>query len=138
MPRSGPTSRGLSLGAAPLRFVVVGVVAAGSAASWVAAEERFLKLTPSQIKARLAGIEITDGVHWAEQYMRDGTFLAFHMGTPSKGKWYVRDGELCLDDGKNGPECKEVWLSSSKVEFRVPGSGLPPFEGVLQRQEPRG
>jgi hypothetical protein len=105
--------------------------------SWATAEGRFVKLAPGQIKAHLAGMEITDGVHWAEQYMRNGTFKAFHMGKASNGKWFVRDGELCLDDGSNGPECKEVWLSGTKVEFRVRGSGLPPFEGLLQRQEPR-
>jgi hypothetical protein len=77
-------------------------------------------------------MEITDGVHWAEQYMRDGTYRAFHMGKPTKGKWFVRGGELCLDDGKAEPNCREVWMSGSKVEFR--GTGL---EGVLQRQQKR-
>jgi hypothetical protein len=47
----------------------------------------FRKLKDTEIKARLAGMEITDGVHWAEQYMRDGTYKAFHLGKPSKGKW---------------------------------------------------
>ena len=63
-------------------------------------------------------MEITDGVHWAEQYMRDGTYKAFSMGKPHTGKWYVRNGELCLVEGKAEPECKEVWVSGSKVEFR--------------------
>jgi hypothetical protein len=102
------------------------------------AEGSFRKLTPAQITARLGDMEITDGVHWAEQYMRDGTFKAFHMGKASKGKWFGRNGELCLDDGQQEAECKEVWLSGSKVEFRVPGSGMPPFDGILQKQEPRG
>jgi len=82
-------------------------------------------------------MEITDGVHWAEQYMRDRTFKAYHMGKPSKGKWNVRKGLLCLDYGKPGPECKEVWLSDSKVEFRDPGSGMPAVDGVLQKQQAR-
>ena len=34
-------------------------------------------------------MEITDGVHWAEQYMRDGTYKVFHLGKSSKGKWYA-------------------------------------------------
>jgi hypothetical protein len=99
--------------------------------------ENFRKLKDAEIKARLASMEITDGVHWAEQYMRDGTFKAFHMGNASKGKWHARDGELCLEDGTPDFGCKEVWLSGSKIEFRVKGSGLPPIEGVLQRQQPR-
>jgi hypothetical protein len=124
-------ARGNSLGAA------VALIAAIAFSSSADAEGSFRKLTQGQITTRLADMEITDGVHWAEQYMRDGTFKAFHMGKASKGKWFVRDGELCLDDGKTGPECKEVWQTGTKVEFRVLGSGLPPLEGILQKQEPR-
>ena len=112
-------------------------LAVTSTASWTTAEEPFVKLTPAQIKARLTGMEITDGVHWAEQYMSDGTFKVFSMGTARTGKWYVRNGELCLQAGKAEAECKEVWLSRAKVELRVPGSALPPLDGVLQKQEPR-
>jgi len=101
------------------------------------AAESFRKLKDAEIKARLAGMEVGDGVHWAEQYMRDGTFKAFHMGKASKGKWIVRKGELCLDDGKPDPECKEVWMLGNKVEFRGPGSGMPAVDGVLQKQQPR-
>ena len=101
------------------------------------AADVFRKLTPTQIKARLAGKEITDGVHWAEQYMRNGTFKAFHMGKATTGRWFVHSGELCLEAAATARECKEVWQSGTKVEFRVPGSGLPPFEGVLKSQEPR-
>jgi hypothetical protein len=92
------------------------------------ATDTFRKLKEAEIKARLAGMEVTDGVHWAEQYMRDGTYKAFHLGKPS-----VRDGELCLDAGKGEPNCREVWISGNKIEFR--GTG---FEGVLQAQQKRG
>jgi hypothetical protein len=97
------------------------------------AADTFRKLKDAEIKARLAGMEITDGVHWAEQYMRDGTYKAFHLGKPSKGKWFVRESELCMDDGKAEPDCREVWISGNKIEFR--GTGL---EGVLQAQQKRG
>jgi hypothetical protein len=95
--------------------------------------DTFRKLKDAEIRARLAGMEVTDGVHWAEQYMRDGTYKAFHLGKPSKGKWFVRDGELCLESGKGEPDCREVWISGNKIEFR--GTG---FEGVLQAQQKRG
>ena len=78
-------------------------------------------------------MEVGDGMHWAEQYMRDGTYQAYRLGKPTKGKWYVRDGELCLDPGKGEPDCREVWISGNKIEFR--GTG---FEGVLQVQQKRG
>src|SRR5262249_32921205 len=83
------------------------------------AADNFHKLRDAEIKARLAGMEITDGVHWAEQYMRDGTYKAFHLGKPSKGKWFVRDGELCLDEGKGEPDCREVWISVTRSNSAV-------------------
>jgi hypothetical protein len=97
------------------------------------AADTFRKLKDAEIRARLADMEITDGVHWAEQYMRDGMYKAYHLGKPSKGKWYAKDGELCLEDGKAEPDCREVWISGSKIEFR--GTGL---EGILQAQQKRG
>jgi hypothetical protein len=104
-------------------------------ASPALAVESFRKLNDAEIRARLAGMETTDGVHWAEQYMRDGTFKMFFMGKLTQGKWSVRKGTLRLDDGKPDPEpllgCKEVWLSRNKVEFRVPGSGLLPFDAQI-------
>jgi hypothetical protein len=92
-------------------FLGLAVASSGHAA------DTFRKLKDAEIKARLAGMEITDGVHWAEQYMRDGTFKAFHLGKPSRGKWFVRDGELCLDEGKVEPDCREVDL---RQQDRVP------------------
>ena len=91
----------------------------------VSASDTFRKLKDAEIKARLADMEVTDGVHCAEQYIRDGTDFDFHMGKPSKGKWFVRGGELCLDDGKAEPNCRELWMSGSKVEFG--GTGLSVF-----------
>jgi hypothetical protein len=102
------------------------------------AADSFHMLGDAEIKAKLSGMEITDGVHWAEQYMRDGTYRVFHMGKSGTGKWYAHNGELCLVEGNGEPECKEVWVSGSKVEFRGGASGLPPSEGVLQRQQKRG
>jgi hypothetical protein len=81
-------------------------------------------------------METTDEVHWAEQYMRDGTFKSFSMGKVRAGKWSVRGRELCLDDGTPNLGCKEVWLLGDKVQFRTPGSSLA-LEAILQRQQPR-
>ena len=107
-------------------------LALGTLPSLLLAADNFRKLKDAEIRARLAGMEVTDGVHWAEQYMRDGTYRAFHMAKPTRGKWYARNGELCLDSGKGEPDCREVWISGNKIEFR--GTG---FEGVLQKQQRR-
>jgi hypothetical protein len=109
------------------------VLLLGSLGPSTFAADNFRKLKDAEIRARLAGMETTDGVHWVEQYMRDGTYTAVHMGKPSKGKWFVRNGELCLDAGKAEADCREVWISGNKVEFR--GTG---FQGVLQTQRKRG
>ena len=100
------------------------------------AADSYRKLKDAEIRARLAGMETTDEVHWAEQYMRDGTYKTFSMAKVRNGKWSVRDGELCLDDGTPDLGCKEVWLSGNKVQFRTPGSTLA-LEGILQKQQPR-
>jgi hypothetical protein len=55
------------------------------------------------------------------------------MGKITKGKWFARNGELCLEDGKAESDCREVWISGNKIEFR--GTGL---EGVLLKQQKRG
>ena len=67
------------------------------AASGVLATETFRKLSGSQIRARLAGMEVTDEVHWRDYYLRDGSFKSRSMGLTRVGKWRVEDDELCLD-----------------------------------------
>ena len=122
------------------KYVMTGFVLALAAGVALAppglAEDSYRKLKDAEIKARLAGMETTDEVHWAEQYMRDGTFKSFSMGKVRSGKWWVQNGELCLDDGTPDLGCREVWLSGNKVEFRSPGSSLA-LEAILQKQEPR-
>jgi hypothetical protein len=59
------------------------------------------------------------------------TFKIFSSGKVRSGKWSVRDGVLCPDDGTPDLGCKEVWLSGNKVQFRSPGSSLV-IEGIPQ------
>jgi hypothetical protein len=96
------------------------------------AADAYHKLTDAEIKARLAGMEISDEIHWTEQYMRDGTLKITQMGKARTGQWYVRDGLLCLADGKSEPECKEVWIAGRKVQFRFPGADIP-FDAILRK-----
>jgi hypothetical protein len=117
------------------RFAVVGC--ALLAASTVLATETFRKLSGSQIHARLAGMEVTDEVHWRDYYLRDGSFKSRSMGLTRVGKWRVKDGELCLDLGdKTDSGCYEVWRSGTKVELRPTGSGQM-VQGVLEKPADR-
>ena len=99
------------------------------------AADTFRKLGDAEIKAKLAGIEITDDIHRTEQYMRDGSFKSWFMSQQRKGKWRAEKGQLCLEDGTPDAGCKEVWLSGEKIEFRFVGGRV--LEGMLQKQQPR-
>jgi hypothetical protein len=94
------------------------------------AEGKFQKLTGSQIRAKIAGMEIIDDVHWADVFERNGALRSFSMGRDRAGKWRVQKDEPCLEQGQESG-CYEVWLAGNKVELRPKGSGLP-LEGTLQ------
>jgi hypothetical protein len=114
----------------PTRLAVV-LASTGAMLAGAAVAETFQKLSGSQIRAKLAGMEITDEVHWADVYGADGTLTTFSMGNKSVGKWSVKNDELCHDRGKQFQGCYQVWISGKKVELRREGSSLP-LEGVLQ------
>jgi hypothetical protein len=97
----------------------------------LAAAEAFQKLNGAQVRAKLAGMEVTDGVHWRDVFGRGGALTGYSMGRKSVGKWSVQRDQLCLDLGKEpGSGCYDVWLFGNKVELRT--QGVLPLEGVLQ------
>ena len=100
------------------------------------AAERFQKLNGSQVRSRIAGMEITDEVHWADVFAANGTLTSYSMGRKNIGKWHVQKDELCIDRGNDDGGCYQVWLAGKKIELRREGSSLP-LEGVLQKQSVR-
>lgn len=113
---------------------VVFIASALSAMTPAQAADTFRKLNDSEIRSKLAGMEITDDVHWAEQYLRDGTLKSFDMGSVTTGKWRAQNGNLCTDNGADSG-CREVWISGNKVELREADGFV--LEGILQKQQPR-
>jgi hypothetical protein len=101
-----------------------------------AAVEKFQKLSGSQIRARLAGMEMTDGTHWADVFQSNGALTTYAMGRKSSGKWEVQKDELCVDRGKDDGGCYQVWVSGKNIELRREGSSLP-MEGILQKPAAR-
>src|SRR6266481_4558602 len=99
------------------------------------AQEKFQKLSGSQIRTRLTGMEITDEVHWADVFAANGTLTSYSMRAKKTGKWYVQKDDLCIDRGTDdkGAICYQMWLAGKNVELRREGSNIP-FEGVLQKQ----
>jgi len=95
------------------------------------AAEQSQKLSGTQIRAKFAGMQLTDEVHWREVYDRDGTLRSYSMGTKRVGRWAVEKGELCLYLGEPDDGCFEVSLSGKRIEMKPSGVGLS-VEGVLQ------
>ena len=112
---------------------IVGILTFGPP---VEAAEKFQKLSGSQIRARLAGMEITDEAHWADVFAANGTLTSYSMGRKNSGKWHVQNDELCIDRGKDDGGCYQVWLSGNKIELRREGANVA-LEGVLQKQSVR-
>ncbi len=95
-------------------WLMIVFASAGAILSGAAAAEKFQKLSGAQIRAKLASMAITDEVHWADVYGRDGTLTTFSMGKKSVGKWSVKNDELCHDRAKEFQGCYQVWVSASR------------------------
>src|SRR6266550_4642270 len=119
-----------------LAFLAIAILCA--IATRAESAEKLQRFTGAQIQARVAGMEITDEVHWADVFAANGTLTSYSMGRKKTGKWYVQKDELCIDRGTDdeGAICYQMWLAGNKVELRREGSNLP-FEGVLQKQSVR-
>jgi hypothetical protein len=96
-----------------------------------AAAGNFKKLSGDQIRARFAGMQVTDEVHGRDVYERDGGLRSYSMGSEKFGKWSIQKDELCVDLPEPDAGCFEVGLSGTRVEMRPTGPGLS-VEGVLQ------
>jgi len=96
-----------------------------------AAAEAFRKLNGAQIKARFAGMDMSDGVHWRDSYARDGSLASQSMGKRRSGTWHVENDQLCTDLGAESGGCYEVWTAGAKVEFRREDFAGAMLEGEL-------
>jgi len=110
-----------TVAAATLALIAAGVVAA----------ENSLKLSGSQIRARFAGMQLTDEVHWRDVYERDGSLRSYTLGKKTVGRWVVEKDELCLYFKEPDDGCYVVWLSGDRIEMKPSELGLS-IEGILQ------
>jgi len=98
------------------------------------AQDRFTKLSGSEIRAKFTGMEFTDEVHWGEVYGANGKLTSEEMGKKRVGTWRIEKNQLCTDYGKEvGNICYEVWTSGRNVQLRIQDSPALPLEGVLER-----
>ena len=89
------------------------------------------KLNGAQIRAKLAGMQLTDEVHYRLVYERDGTLRSYSMGVKKVGKWVVEKDELCLYLGEDEDGCYQVALSGERIEMTPSGLGGT-LDGILQ------
>lgn len=114
-----------------LRIIGLACLAVATLGASAAAEEKLQKLKGGQIRAKLAGMELTDNVHWRDLYQRNGTVMSASMGRKRTGKWRVEQNQLCIEFEKEPvPNCYDVWLSGKQVELRR--EGLLPLQGTLE------
>jgi hypothetical protein len=99
-------------------------------ASSAGAEEKFHKLTGAEIRANLAGMEVTDNVHWHDLYERNGSVTSTSMGRKRTGKWRVEKDQLCVEFEKEMPNCYEVLVSGKKAKLQR--EGTVPLEVVIE------
>ena len=122
-PKDKSMSRQLCTGLALLAVAICGPN--------VAAEGKFQRLNAGQIRAKLAGMELTDNVHWRDLYQGNGTIMSTSMGRKRTGKWRVEQNQLCVEFEKEPiPKCYDVWVSGKEVELRR--DGLLPLQGTLE------
>jgi hypothetical protein len=96
-----------------------------------AAAGGFQKLSGSQIRAKLAGMQLTDEVHWRDVYDRNGALRSYSNGKEKVGKWTVEKDQLCVYFKEPDDGCYEVSLSGDRIEMKPSGLGLS-IEGILQ------
>jgi hypothetical protein len=122
-PRKNSTKRRLRV--TGLAFLAVATLAAEAAA-----EEKFQKLKGGQIRAKLAGVELTDNVHWRDLYQRNGTVMSTSMGHKRTGKWQIENDQLCIEFEKEPiPTCLRrvaLWKTGRAAARRsVAAAGHP-------------
>jgi hypothetical protein len=110
-------------------LATIAILAVAAFAMGATAEEKFQKLTGPQIRAKVAGMEISDDVHWREVYDRGGGVTSMSMGRRRTGKWRVEKDQVCIELEKDPANCYDVWISGKKVKLQR--GGILPLEGVI-------
>ena len=113
------------------KIITVAAVASISTEVSPIAAENSQKLSGNQIRAKFAGMQLTDEEHWRDVYDRDGTLRSYSMGTKRVGRWAVEKDELCQYFKEPDDGCYEVSLSGDRIEMKPAGLGLT-TDGILQ------
>ena len=84
------------------------------------AEDQFRMLDGKQIRARVVGMDITDGPHWSMHLRPDGALIGEESGSSWTGSWAIRNDRLCMTvPGSTSADCNEVWMSGKFIRMRA-------------------
>ena len=78
----------------------------------------------STLHALFSDKEFADGVHFAYQLKRDGTFTGTEMGKPVSGTWRVARDQLCWTWRRptGSHECYDVQREGANIRLLINGS----------------
>lgn len=95
-------------------------------------KEAWHAVAGNAMEALFSDKEFADGVHFAYQFRRDGTFTGTEMSKPVSGVWRVRKGEFCWRWLRPpGPsECYRVEQDTAHV--RMLFNGVEAWYGTLE------
>jgi len=95
------------------------------------ADEPFRLLSGKEIRPKVIGRELTDGVHWSWYYSPNGSVISIEMGKRMVGSWKIEENKLCSSNGNDRPmECYEVWMSGKNISLRY-FADMPAREAVV-------
>jgi hypothetical protein len=82
------------------------------------AGDNFKPLDEKEIRATIAGKDITDGAHWSLHLRPDGALAGIESGAGWTGAWNVQNSNLCRSNpGRNAFDCYGV--SGENVSLRL-------------------
>jgi hypothetical protein len=88
-------------------------------------------LKGSEIRTRLLGYEITDGVHWGMAFRPNGRLSMSEDGEVQQGTWRIKKNQMCLRLGSADSLCHD--LQASEMEARLWRDGAIALDGWLER-----
>ena len=116
------------------RLSVVAVLVSALVPTWVgAAETKSRRLGAAEIRARISGHDLTDGVHWRRHFKPNGVLESIDLGEKSTGRWTIRSDRLCFAARKEDPlECYDVFAASAtQIRLHVEDTGYD-LEGTIE------
>ena len=95
------------------------------------AEVGWRSVRGADLHALFVDHELADGVHYAYQFRRDGTFTGFSMGKAIRGTWRIADDEFCWTQARRAAEEECFDVERSGTSIRLLRDGYEAFSAAL-------